>query len=46
MDKNYNFTLFLWQPDPLIEALEAVVGDQAYLDGQLEAAQSDEEVFF
>ncbi|KAL7612715.1 hypothetical protein Lser_V15G06110 [Lactuca serriola] len=30
-------------PDPLIEALEAVVGDQAYLDGQLEAAQSDEE---
>nr|KAJ0203979.1 hypothetical protein LSAT_V11C500241640 [Lactuca sativa] len=31
------------KPDPLIEALEAVVGDQAYLDGQLEAAQSDEE---
>ncbi|CAI9288901.1 unnamed protein product [Lactuca saligna] len=30
-------------PDPLIEALEAVVGDQANLDGQLEAAQSDEE---
>nr|KAJ0191354.1 hypothetical protein LSAT_V11C800436670 [Lactuca sativa] len=32
------------QPDPLIEALEAVVGDQANLDGQLEASQSDEEM--
>ncbi|KAJ0619199.1 putative nucleic acid-binding, RNA-binding domain, S1 [Helianthus annuus] len=30
-------------PDPLIETLEAVVGDQANLDGRLEAAQPDEE---
>lgn len=31
------------EPDPLIETLEAVVGDQANLDGRLEAAQLDEE---
>lgn len=30
-------------PDPLIESLEAVVGDQANLDGRLEAAQLNEE---
>ncbi|KAL8256035.1 hypothetical protein R6Q59_031102 [Mikania micrantha] len=30
-------------PDPLIETLEAVVGDQANLDGRLEAAQPAEE---
>lgn len=30
-------------PDPLIETLEAVVGDEANLDGRLEAAQPDEE---
>ncbi|KAL0329766.1 UNVERIFIED_CONTAM: hypothetical protein Sradi_4963300 [Sesamum radiatum] len=30
-------------PDPLIEALEAVVGDQESLDGRLEAAQADTE---
>ncbi|KAK1408291.1 hypothetical protein QVD17_39941 [Tagetes erecta] len=30
-------------PDPLIETLEAVVGDQASFDGRLEAAQPDEE---
>ncbi|KAL0312628.1 UNVERIFIED_CONTAM: hypothetical protein Sradi_5662100 [Sesamum radiatum] len=30
-------------PDPLIEALEAVVGDQEALDGRLEAAQADTE---
>ncbi|KAI3707018.1 hypothetical protein L6452_25178 [Arctium lappa] len=30
-------------PDPLIEALEAVIGDQANLDGRLKAAQPDEE---
>ncbi|KAK4389312.1 hypothetical protein Sango_2268200 [Sesamum angolense] len=30
-------------PDPLIEALEAVVGDQEPLDGRLEAAQADTE---
>ncbi|XP_076914941.1 uncharacterized protein LOC143574119 [Bidens hawaiensis] len=30
-------------PDPLIETLEAVVGDQANLGGRLEAAQLDEE---
>ncbi|GAA0169152.1 hypothetical protein LIER_23697 [Lithospermum erythrorhizon] len=30
-------------PDPLMEALEAVVGDHDYMDGRLEAAQSDEE---
>ncbi|KAK4435298.1 hypothetical protein Salat_0693200 [Sesamum alatum] len=30
-------------PDPLIEALEAVVGDQDSLDGRLEAAQADTE---
>lgn len=36
---------FLWQPDPLIEALESVVGDHNSLDGRLEAAQADTEVF-
>ncbi|OVA09476.1 Ribosomal protein S1 [Macleaya cordata] len=30
-------------PDPLIEALEFVVGDRNSLDGKLEAAQADEE---
>ncbi|KAI3716761.1 hypothetical protein L1987_67875 [Smallanthus sonchifolius] len=30
-------------PDPLIETLEAVVGDQANLDSRLEAAHPDEE---
>ena len=35
--------LFRWQPDPLIEALESVVGDNP-LDGRLEAAQADAEV--
>ncbi|KAJ9555246.1 hypothetical protein OSB04_009860, partial [Centaurea solstitialis] len=30
-------------PDPLTEALEAVIGDQANLDGRLKAAQPDEE---
>ncbi|KAL4592885.1 hypothetical protein LXL04_005892 [Taraxacum kok-saghyz] len=30
-------------PDPLMEALETVVGDQANLDDQLEAAQPEEE---
>ncbi|KAI3522557.1 hypothetical protein L1887_00430 [Cichorium endivia] len=30
-------------PDPLIESLEAVIGDQANLDGRLEAAQLNEE---
>lgn len=40
-----NMLLVLWQPDPLIEALEAVIGDEANLDGRLEAAQPDEEVF-
>ncbi|KAI3468763.1 hypothetical protein Pfo_025426 [Paulownia fortunei] len=30
-------------PDPLIEALEAVVGDHDSLDGRLEAAQADTE---
>ncbi|KAG8374907.1 hypothetical protein BUALT_Bualt10G0044400 [Buddleja alternifolia] len=30
-------------PDPLIEALEAVVGDNISLDGRLEAAQADTE---
>ncbi|KAI7737207.1 hypothetical protein M8C21_012307 [Ambrosia artemisiifolia] len=32
-------------PDPLIETLEAVVGDQAKLDGRLEAAEPDDEVY-
>lgn len=30
-------------PDPLMEALEAVIGDKNSLDGRLEAAQDDEE---
>lgn len=34
------------QPDPLIDALEAVVGDYDPLDGRLEAAQPDTEVIF
>lgn len=37
--------LFLWQPDPLIEALEVVVGGHDSLDGRLKAAQADSEVF-
>ncbi|KVH90111.1 Nucleic acid-binding, OB-fold [Cynara cardunculus var. scolymus] len=32
-------------PDPLTEALEAVIGDQANLDGRLKAAEPDEEVY-
>ncbi|KAI7756831.1 hypothetical protein M8C21_022316 [Ambrosia artemisiifolia] len=32
-------------PDPLIETLEAVVGDQAKLDGRLEAAEPDDEQY-
>ena len=35
----------MWQPDPLTEALESVVGGRDPLDGRLEAAQADTEVF-
>lgn len=34
------------QPDPLTEALESVVGGRDPLDGRLEAAQANAEVFF
>ncbi|XP_039022646.1 uncharacterized protein LOC120155143 isoform X1 [Hibiscus syriacus] len=32
-------------PDPLIEALETVVGDHDNLDGRLQAAEADSEVY-
>lgn len=35
---------FLWQPDPLIEALESVVGDGNSFNGNLEATQAESEV--
>lgn len=38
--------VFLWQPDPLMDSLEYVVGDHKPLDGTLEAAQTDAEVTF
>lgn len=34
----------MWQPDPLMETLESVVGDDETLDGRLKAAQADTEV--
>lgn len=37
---------YLWQPDPLMEALESVVGDHDSVDGRLEAAKADTEVSF
>lgn len=43
-----NWTIFFsfsWQPDPLMEALEAVVGDHNSLGGRLEAAEADVEVY-
>lgn len=36
--------LYMWQPDPLMETLESVVGDHETLDGRLKAAQADTEV--
>lgn len=35
---------FLWQPDPLMDSLESVVGDHETFDGRLEAAATDAEV--
>lgn len=34
----------LLQPDPLMEALESVVGDRNSLDGRLQVAQAEAEV--
>lgn len=36
---------FLWQPDPMIEAMEAVVGNHDSMGGELAAAEADNEVF-
>lgn len=36
---------FFMQPDPLAEALESVVGDHDPMDGRLESAEVDTEVF-
>lgn len=37
---------YFLQPDPLMETLESVVGDRDSLDGRLETALADTEVFF
>lgn len=35
---------FKWQPDPLVETLESVVGGRDSMDGRLKAAEADAEV--
>ena len=43
---NFVSYIFPCQPDPLIEALESVVGGRSPLDGRLQAAEADAEVQF
>lgn len=37
--------MYFLQPDPMMEALEAVVGDHDNLNGKLQAAEQDTEVY-
>lgn len=40
------FGSIILQPDPLIEALESVVGDYSLLDGQLQVSEVESQVFY
>lgn len=41
---DYSAMIIWWQPDPLTESLDAVIGHNAVLDGKLDTDQPDNEV--